>query len=121
MDQKSQSDVVRESRLRMIRGFGIDGMVVTIPNLSKVIGTPRSTLYARISKGSFFLPIRELHGSPVVLVDDLLDWMQGGELGELPNSAPVAAEATSERARQSVRDRAIGAVGDAKRRRSNQP
>ena len=63
-----------EGRARL-KELGVEALVIGVPTIAKLIGSAPSTLYGHIKRKTFFLPVRELHGSPVVMVDDLLDWM----------------------------------------------
>lgn len=103
----------RTAHLKTLRELGVEGIVVTIPCLSKVIGVPKSSLYHRINQGSLFLPVRDLHGSPVVLVEDLLDWICG-ECHSARHKAPRTKECSptevSEVTRNSWKHRATGAA-----------
>ncbi|MDY0747940.1 hypothetical protein SNE35_25790 [Paucibacter sp. R3-3] len=63
-----------DARARL-KELGVEALVIGVPAIAKLIGSAPSTLYGHIKRKTFFLPVRELHGSPVVMVEDLLDWM----------------------------------------------
>jgi len=67
----------REGIDMMVAKFGIDAALVSVPKLSKVLGIAPSTLYSYIKAGKFFMPHRMVNQSPMVTIDDLIDWYQG--------------------------------------------
>lgn len=54
--------------------FGIDAALVSVPKLARVLGFARSTLYARIKAGNFFIAHRVVGDAPMVTLDALVDW-----------------------------------------------
>lgn len=65
--------------------FGIDAALVSVPELARVLGFARSTLYARIKAGNFFIAHRVVGDAPMVTLDALVDWYLCG--GAQPRAA----------------------------------
>lgn len=65
--------------------FGIGTALVSVPKLARVLGFARSTLYARIKAGNFFIEHRMIGDAPMVTLDALVDWYLWG--GAQPRAA----------------------------------
>ena len=53
---------------------GIESALVGVPKLARVLGMGASTIYTYIREGRFFLPYRMVNATPMVKVDDLVEW-----------------------------------------------
>lgn len=63
----------RRSCLDMLMSrFGLDAALVSVPQLAKVLGMSKSTIYASIKAGKFFIPHRLLGASPMFTIDDVV-------------------------------------------------
>lgn len=78
-DEMSEMDsalsVRRDLFWSMMQRMGINTLLVSIPTIARALGYSPATLYGYISRGTFFLPHRVVNGSPMVAVDDLVDWL----------------------------------------------
>lgn len=93
----------RECIDMMMANFGVDAALVSVPKLSKVLGIAPSTLYGYIKSGKFFMPHRMVNQSPMVTIDDLIDWYQGrGEEAVLSHSTPDRGESPSKQSGQPI-------------------
>jgi predicted DNA-binding transcriptional regulator AlpA len=73
-----RDNALRERRdlfLSMMQRMGINTLMVSIPTIARALGYSPATLYGYISRGTFFLPHRVVNGSPMVAIDDLVDWL----------------------------------------------
>ena len=53
---------------------GIDSALIGVPKLSRVLGLGASTIYTYMRENRFFLPYRMVNATPMVKIDDLVDW-----------------------------------------------
>ena len=103
--------------------FGSDAALVSVPKLARVLGFARSTLYARIKAGNFFIAHRMIGDAPMVTLDALVDWylfcspVSGAPTACASNPAvgPEDVEARSRREREEEANAAL----IARRRRLN--
>lgn len=58
----------------VMRRFGIDSALIGVPKLARALGMGASTLYTYMRCGTFFMPYRVVNGTPMVKVDDFIDW-----------------------------------------------
>lgn len=65
----------RDLFFSMMQRMGINTLMVSIPTIARALGYSPATLYGYISRGTFFLPHRVINGSPMVAIDDLVDWL----------------------------------------------
>lgn len=89
MDSKctSQSECERRQQFEVLLAkHGIDTVMVSIPRIARALGYAPATLYGYIKNGDFFLPYRVVQGSPMVAVDDFLNWCCSRESEVLPGS-----------------------------------
>jgi len=63
----------------LMRRFGIDSALIGIPKLARALGMGSSTLYTYMRCGTFFMPYRMVNGTPMVKVDDFIDWYLSSE------------------------------------------
>ncbi len=70
--------------------LGLDSLLVSIPRTARALGYAPSTLYGYIAKGAFFLPCRMVNGSPMVVLDDLIDWLASRSGDAMPTAGAVA-------------------------------
>ena len=82
----------RSSCLEMMMSrFDIQAALVSVPQLARLIGRSKSTVYASIKEGRFFIPHRMVGESPMFTIDDVVDWYQGGTVAK--EAAAIAAPA----------------------------
>ncbi|MFM0298714.1 hypothetical protein PQQ99_01115 [Paraburkholderia sediminicola] len=88
-----------EAREELVR-HGIHSMFVRVRDLSRLLGLPQSTIYAAIREGRFFLPHRMMLASPVVHIEDLVDWICNNQTSALKviDTNPPSMSAASETA-----------------------
>lgn len=80
-DQFAVAIQLRKERMEALMSrYGIDTVMVSIPKIARAIGYSPATLYGYIKGGSFFLPYRVVNGSPMVAIDDLLEWLCSREV-----------------------------------------
>jgi predicted DNA-binding transcriptional regulator AlpA len=80
-----ERELVRRSCLDMLMSrFGIDAAMVSVPQLAKVLGMSKSTIYASVKAGTFFIPHRLLGSSPMFAIDDVVTWYLTGHVGLQP-------------------------------------
>ncbi len=77
-------EIERRSCLDMLMSrFGIDSVLVSVPQLARALGMSRSTIYSRLDADDFFIPHRNVGRSPVFTVDDVVTWyLSGGKRAE---------------------------------------
>jgi hypothetical protein len=116
-------DLRRQRSREWLVAHGIDTMMVSVPKIARALGYAPATLYGYIKGGTFFLPHRLVNGSPMVALDDLLDWVCDKAQDVRPESnAPVVAEEPEERcsrhgAKRRVEDETAGESSDIDRAR----
>lgn len=75
-----EKELARRSCLDMLMSrFGIDAALVSVPQLAKVLGMSKSTIYAGVKAGTFFIRHRLIGASPVFTIDDVVTWYMDGE------------------------------------------
>ncbi len=75
----------------LMRRLGIDSALVGVPKLARAIGLGSSTIYAYMRDGRFFMPYRLVNGTPMVRVDDLVDWYLSPDFDVRPAMSPLVA------------------------------
>lgn len=75
----------------LMHRLGIDSALVGVPKLARAIGLGSSTIYAYMRDGRFFMPYRLVNGTPMVRVDDLVDWYLSPDFDVRPTVAVLAA------------------------------
>lgn len=82
----------------VMRRFGIDSALIGVPKLARTLGMGASTLYTYMRTGTFFMPYRLVNGTPMVKVDDFIDWYlsSGGDVrpGSAAPAEPPSAKST---------------------------
>lgn len=80
-------------RARIVQDFHVESAFVGVPKLSKILGLAPATIYGYMRQGKFFIPYRMFNTSPMVSLEDLVDWHCSGEGVEpAAGAAPVAPE-----------------------------
>lgn len=78
MEKQSDGTVASNGRDRveamLIARFAIDSAFVRVEPLAKVLGIAPSTIYGQMRSGTFCIPFRKIGSTPVVKIDDLVDW-----------------------------------------------
>lgn len=78
MEKKLDGTVASNGRDRveamLIARFAIDSAFVRVEPLAKVLGIAPSTIYGQMRSGTFCIPFRKIGSTPVVKIDDLVDW-----------------------------------------------
>lgn len=69
--------------------LGVEAALIGVPKLARILGIAPSTIYAYIRSGRFFMPYRLVNGSPMVRVDDLIQWYASAD-GEVRPGSPRA-------------------------------
>lgn len=90
MDSKCFSQYECERRQQfevLLAKHGIDTVMVSIPRIARALGYAPATLYGYIKNGDFFLPYRVVQGSPMVAVDDFINWCCSRELEVTPSNS----------------------------------
>lgn len=78
-----QEEQARRSCLDMLMSrFGIDAALVSAPQLARALGMSKSTIYASVKEGRFFIPHRMVGRSPVFTVDDVVTWYRSGSFAK---------------------------------------
>lgn len=54
--------------------FGINSVFVGVPKLAGILGLASSTIYGYMRRRVFFIPYRMINTTPMVRLDDLVDW-----------------------------------------------
>lgn len=92
----------REARKRLFvkmtltQEFGLDSAFIGVPKLARILGLSPNTVWSYMRQGKFFMPYRKFNTSPVVCIDDLVEWYCGR--GDLVLPAPDAATLADMRA-----------------------
>ena len=83
-----QQELARRSCLDMLMSrFGLDAALVSVPQLGKMLGMSKSTIYASIKSGKFFIPHRLIGASPVFTIDNVVAWYLTGHVAPQSKSA----------------------------------
>lgn len=69
-DQRNRAEYLESLLLRS----GIDSALVGVPKLARVLGMGASTIYSYMRAEKFFMPYRMVNGTPMVKIDDLVEW-----------------------------------------------
>jgi hypothetical protein len=72
---RTELEIEREAlRERLRREFHITALFVPAKTVACVLGVSTSTIYAYIRTDSFFLPYRLVNKTPMISLDDLVEW-----------------------------------------------
>lgn len=92
-----EKELARRSCLDMLMSrFELDAALVSVPQLGKVLGISKSTIYASVKAGTFFIAHRLIGASPVFTIDDVVTWYLTGCARPQPNPASRASGASVE-------------------------
>ena len=70
-----REELARRSCLDMLMSrFGFDAVLVSTPRLAKALGMSKSTIYASVKEGRFFIPHRMVGRAPMFTIDDVVSW-----------------------------------------------
>lgn len=83
-------------KMSLVQEFGLDSAFIGVPKLARILGLSPNTVWSYMRQGKFFIPYRKFNTSPVVCVDDLVEWYCGRSDLVLP--APDAATLAEMRA-----------------------
>ena len=96
-----QHELARRSCLDMLMSrFGLHAALVSVPQLGKVLGMSKSTIYASVKAGKFFIPSRLIGSSSVFTIDDVVNWYLTGHAGPLQRTVSKLGEVGAERKRE---------------------
>ncbi len=79
-DQTARTDADKDvdrrtcARMTLISEFHIESAFVGVAKLAKILGLAPTTIYGYMRAGKFFIPYRMFNTSPMVCIDDLVDW-----------------------------------------------
>lgn len=100
VDQQAMAQA-RKTHVRMtlIQQFHLDSAFIGVPKLASILGLSPSTVWGYIRERKFFIPYRMFNKSPVVCIDDLVDWYCASDgliRGEMAPEPPAAAASRSD-------------------------
>ena len=105
-----EAERARRSCLDMLMSrFGFDAALVSAPQLAKALGRSKSTIYAKVKEGAFFIPHRMVGESPMFTIDDVVSWYLFGDAGSRPRSG-LEREGAAEAANSGARDEAMDSL-----------
>ncbi len=91
----------RRSCLEMMMSrFDIQAALVSVPQLARLIGRSKSTVYASIKEGRFFIPHRMIGDSPMFTVDDVVSWYLSGTIAKGATAIVASASTVGEQQRE---------------------
>jgi hypothetical protein len=97
MDKKLGNNEVENQRRIACLDFlllrsGVDSVLIGVPKLSRILGIGCSTIYTYMRENRFFLPYRLVNGTPMVKIDDLIEWYvnPAGDISPLTPAQPLA-------------------------------
>ncbi len=61
-------------RMMLIHQFHLESAFIGVPKLAAILGVSPSTVWGYMREGKFFIPYRMFNKTPMVCVDDLVDW-----------------------------------------------
>ncbi|RNF30028.1 hypothetical protein NM04_14905 [Massilia aurea] len=99
-------------RMMLIQQFHLDSAFIGVPKLAGILGLSPSTVWGYIRERKFFIPYRLFNKSPVVCIDDLVDWYCASDAVikgavALEQSAAAASRSDIEAERDSEVDDAV--------------
>lgn len=79
-EANNKSNEIRESKhqalLTKIRvRFKLESELIQLPVLARIVGVKQATLYLHAREGHLFLPCLYINKTPLVRLDDLVEWM----------------------------------------------
>ncbi|MES2149884.1 MAG: hypothetical protein V4508_08820 [Pseudomonadota bacterium] len=109
-------------RMTLINEFHIESAFIGVPKVARILGLAPTTIYGYMRQGTFFIPYRLFNTSPMVCIDDLVEWYcsrkdmlfavgEGDGLREFPGMATAAV--APRREVESQRDSADRLVAEA--------
>jgi hypothetical protein len=117
-------------RMALIEQYHLTSAFIAVPKLAAIMGFSASTIWNHMRQRKFPIPYRMINTTPMVCIDDLVDWYCARDDLIFPNDAeeppkPRAAprdEAAEERRRRAAEtdaivDEALAKLGMAPRRR----
>lgn len=98
-----ERELARRSCLDMLMSrFELDAALVSVPQLGKVLGMSKSTIYACVKAGTFFIPHRLIGTSPVFTIDDVVTWYLSGHAAPDPEPASTRSLSMTATSRRKV-------------------
>lgn len=95
-----EKELARRSCLDMLMSrFELDAALVSVPQLGKVLGMSKSTIYASVKAGTFFIAHRLVGASPVFTIDDVVTWYLSGNVESQTASTPSPSKSANSGAR----------------------
>ena len=61
-------------RMMLIQQFHVESAFIGVPKLAAILGLSPSTVWGYIRERKFFIPYRMFNKTPVVCIDDLVEW-----------------------------------------------
>jgi hypothetical protein len=84
LDASASADMARakraHARMWLIQQFQLESAFIGVPKLAIILGVSPSTVWGYIREGKFFIPYRIFNKSPMVCIDDLVEWYCGPEI-----------------------------------------
>ena len=121
---RQELDAARRTHARMalVQQFHLESAFIGVPKLALILGVSPSTVWGYMREGKFFIPYRMFNKSPMVCIDDLVDWYCAPDGVNAPPAAqraeppaarakPVDARAQREKSFDDAVERALASVG----------
>ena len=120
---RQELEAARRTHVRMslVQQFHLESAFIGVPKLATILGVSPSTVWGYMREGKFFIPYRMFNKSPMVCIDDLVDWYcapdgvnvpRAAQLHEPPARAkPVDARAAREKSFDDAVERALTSIG----------
>lgn len=61
-------------RMTLVQQFHVESAFIGVPKLATILGLSPSTVWGYMREGKFFIPYRMFNKSPMVCIDDLVEW-----------------------------------------------
>jgi predicted DNA-binding transcriptional regulator AlpA len=103
----------------MMSRFDIQAALVSVPQLARLLGRSKSTIYASVKEGRFFIPHRMVGESPMFTIDDVVDWYQGGTVAKEAAAIAAPARVVGEQRREVAESDARGDEPSREKQRRN--
>jgi len=92
-------------RMTLIEDYRLSSAFIPVPKLAVILGMSPSTIWSHMRQKKFPIPYRVFNTTPMVCIDDLVDWYCAKDDLILPDEAPAPRRSAKQEAEEARRRR----------------
>lgn len=92
-------------RMTLINDYRLSSAFIPVPKLALILGMSPSTIWSHMRQKRFPIPYRLFNTTPMVCIDDLVDWYCAKDDLIIPDSAPAPRRSAKQEAEDEGRRR----------------